>query len=152
MADLARGGRVFWIRRVWFPRFGGRRQCVECGFLTAYVWGDDPETGEPTESWDGEVRQYLRRELIEGQLRKRPEHYEFRCFRGVWSTTQVDDKDRQTLRYRPCTLYFPHHPAVSPSTHVELKNQAGFRWWGFWAVLAATMIGGTVSGLISSLF
>ena len=164
------------VLRYWLPWLGGRRQCLECGFLfyrqadsqVYEVYGDTrsrlsrvlpkhpPSTpfSIPELSNSG-LDTPSQQHFMQSDLKILTKEREVGCFRAVWTASGPPGSPKrqepaltEVPKLRQCTLFFPYHQGVSPEAHLELKKEASNRWWTFWAILAATGIGGTVSGVI----
>lgn len=117
------------------------------GFLTGSAYGNDPDTSEPYSSHGLHFGPEERARLEQGREPNEYESTSVRCSRGLWAATYLSDRTGATV-YRSCKLFFPYQAGVKPAAHLDLKNGAAARWWTFWAVLAATGVGGAVSGVL----
>lgn len=135
------------VRRYWFPSMGGTRRCYACGFLSRY---ELERHGSFPREFDKEFPAADRLALLETGEIDKPGAYQTRCFRGIWPIMDARwDKFRaEMLKSRRCEFFFPHSPGASPATHLDFRAQTTNRWFMFWAVVGATGIGGTISGLL----
>lgn len=138
------------LSRYWFPKLGGRRQCYECGFLSRY---ELERHGNFPRDFDKEFPARDRLPVLECREIDRPGAYQTRCYRGIWPImdARADNFRAEMVKGRQCGLFFPHQPGASPAAHLDRLGQATNRWFMFWAVLGATGIGGTISGLLVAL-
>ena len=140
------------LRRYWFPKLGGKRQCMKCGFLTGLDVWVEPETSEEQSASGIQLVQQVRNYLATHDKSPEGETYFLRCHRGVWTDSKVYAGSQDTVTsakaLRGCTFFFPYQQGIPPEAHLELKKDASNRWWTFWAVLGAIGVGGTVSGVI----
>ena len=138
------------LLRYWFPKLGGRRQCYECGFLSRYGL---ERHGNFQRDFDKEFPARDRLSVLKNREIDRPGAYQTRCYRGIWPImdARADNFRPEMVKGRQCGLFFAHQPGASPVAHLDRMGQATNRWFMFWAVLGATGIGGTISGLLVAL-
>ena len=139
-----------WLR-YWFPALGGRRQCVKCGFLSDEDNIIEGSSIAPRLTPQHKEVELSIREGISFDAIGLPPISTAACFRGIWGP--VGDsmegllKD-EVLQKRRCRYFFPHQVGTPPPIHLDIMRQVSNRWWTFWAVLGATGIGGSVSGVV----
>ena len=138
------------VLRYWFPKLGGKRQCLKCGFLGRKIPTPDgsgiSQEGYEVTASDRE-RILSAKNYVDDALDSNSGFTG--CLRGIWLEQPITMKlHTEASRPRGCTLFFPYHQGIQPEAHLELKREASNRWWTFWAVLGATGIGGSISGLI----
>jgi len=142
------------LLRYWFPSLGGQKQCITCGFpCIKEIRGSGGDSLFDYSIAYLELTNSDREQLpfgpdiVHGES---PHPFEYACYRGVWDYSENDANGIAAIlaKKRRCKLFFPHQRGGDPQFHLNLKHQVANRWWTFWAVLGATGIGGSISGVV----
>ena len=114
--------------RYWFPKLGGRRQCLGCGFFcqpnVRSLTGGVPSSILDVKYEGNELGLKIRERVNKHDL-----DISVTCALNVWNVVKTGDRGKivPELKPRSCELFFPYQPGFSPDSHVNLKQQAASR-------------------------